>query len=300
MNLNNYSELEKIAKIWQIQLNLEYENTDKNVRLSFKDIGAFAEFLALDLCEDYTGGGSGGMGFDLLNRKTGKAIEVKSCCIIQNAKCNNCGAKFNDLFLQKCPNCNSDNFSTPSDSRFGIDAAELLNQLNNGFFDRFIMCCLKSNKHNKNGHNLEIKLEWFTVDFEDESIKMNQLEYFINQKDKGRRAHCNLLPYSYDFYKIHPKQIFEATININYANLNKRPKVNYKENNFYPRVPYSVMGNETEREMFKKLKTYDPTSRTADSKDFTINMPYRKKSLGKKRGDTRANIYNALKNKDDN
>lgn len=300
MNLNSYTELEKIAKIWQIQLNLEYGNISKNVRLSFKDIGAFAEFLALDFCKDYTGGGSGGMGFDLLNRKTGKAIEVKSCCIIQNAKCNSCGAKFNDLFLNKCPNCESNNYSTPTDSRFGIDASELLNQLHEGYFDKFIMCCIKSNKHDINRHLLEIELEWFTVDFNDKLIKNKQLEYFINQKTKGKAAHCNLLPYSFDFYKLCPKKIHDATITLNYANLNKQPKVIEKDCNFYVKVPISVMKNNVERELFKKLKSFDSKTQTADCKDFTNNIPYRNKNLGKERGDTRTNIYNALKNKVEN
>ena len=29
-------------------------------------------------------------------------------------------------------------------------------------------------------------------------------------------------------------------------------------------------------------------------KDFTLNFPYRNKSLGKERGDTRTNVYNRL------
>lgn len=297
MNLNEYSELEKIAKIWQIQLNLEYCDSAKNVRLSFKDIGAFAEFLALDFCEDYTGGGSGGMGFDLINRRTGKAIEVKSCCIIQNAKCNNCGAKFNDLFLNKCPNCGSDDYSIPTDSRFGIDAAEFLNQLKNGYFDKFIMCCLKSNKHDVNGHSLEIKLEWFTVDFNDIAIRNSQLEYFINQNTKGKAAHCNLLPYNFDFYKLCPKKIHDAVIRLNYANLNKQPKIIETSCDEYVKVPIDVMKNETERSLFKNLKTYNPETQDADCKEFTNAIPYRNKSFGKDRGDTRSNLYNALKNK---
>lgn len=48
MDLNKLSEIEKMAKIWQIQLNLEYKNKEKNVRLAFKDIGSFCEHLAID------------------------------------------------------------------------------------------------------------------------------------------------------------------------------------------------------------------------------------------------------------
>ena len=56
----------------------------------------------------------------------------------------------------------------------------------------------------------------------------------------------------------------------------------------------NILKNNTERELFKKLKTYDPKTKTADAKDFTLNFPYRNKSLGKERGDTRANVFKRL------
>ena len=293
MDLNSYSELEKIAKIWQTQLNLEYNALHKNIKLAFKDVGAFTEFLAIDFCSGYTGSGSGGMGLDLVNRQTHKAIEVKSCCIIQNAKCNKCGTKFNDMLIKQCPNCGSNDFSTPSDSRFGIDAAELLNQVNNGFFDRFIMCCISLKGHDEKKNQIDIKMDWFTIDFDDKTIRNEQLAYFQNQKSAGRKAHCNLLPFSYDFYKLCPKQICEAIVTINYADLNIKPVVAKSNRTFYLRVPISVMAGHEQAD-FRRLKSFNKISETADSKEFTMSIPYRRKSLGKKRGNTRTNVYKAL------
>lgn len=101
-DLNNLSEMEKIAKVWQLEMNLELCNPQKNVRLAFKDIGPFCEHLALNFLSGYVGGGSGSMGFDLINRTESKAFEVKSCCTIQNAKCKKCGIKFNNELFDVC------------------------------------------------------------------------------------------------------------------------------------------------------------------------------------------------------
>jgi hypothetical protein len=79
-------ELEKVLKLWQIELNLEYLNPNKNVRVSFSDIGTLGEMLAINLNPGYVGGGSAGMGFDLINFEKKKSIEVKTCCTIQNSK----------------------------------------------------------------------------------------------------------------------------------------------------------------------------------------------------------------------
>lgn len=298
-NLNKMSEIEKLAKIWQIQLNIEFCKPRKNVRVSFKDIGPFCEYLALDFVPDYQGGGSGGMGFDLYNKKERKAIEVKSCCTIQNGKCKKCGAKFNNLFLDCCPDCGGNEFEKINDSRFGINAAETLRQYNNDIFAGFIFCHVSEKEQIKNKNTLVVLIEWFKLDFNaDDEIKKIRLEYFENQKNFGRANTNNLLPYSFDFYKLAPLKIEEAIIEINYADLNTIPKVTRKNVNYYPRVNgNSLRFVNNERALFESLKTYDSKTNTAESKDFTLNIPYRIKSLGKERGDTRTKLDNALKNK---
>lgn len=295
INLNELSGIEKIAKIWQMQLNLEYNNPKKNVRLSFKDIGPFCEYLSLDFLKGYEGGGSGGMGFDLVDKKNKKTIEVKSCCTIQNAKCKDCKTKFNDLFLDCCPKCGKQNIKLINDSRFGIDAKELLEQVNENIFDGFMLCHVSKKEHDKENNKLNILVEWFKIDFKDDEIKSIQLEYFENQHNFGKKSHSNLLPNSYDFYKLCPLKISEATISINYADLNENPEIKKNDVSYYPLVNGNKLRlYKDEKVIFKNLKSYNKDTNCADSKDFSLNMPYRNKSLGKERGDTKKNKYEAL------
>ena len=298
-NWNKMTEIQKLAKIWQIQLNVEYKKPKKNVRISFKDVGPFCEYLALDFEPGYQGGGSGGMGFDLYNKKERKAIEVKSCCTIQNWKCNRCGAKFNNLFMDCCPDCGGTDFKEVDDSRFGINATETLRQYDNNIFAGFIFSFVSEKEQIKSKNTLVVLVEWFKLDFDaDDEIKKIRLEYFENQRDFGRANTNNLLPYSFDFYKLAPLKIGEAIVEINYADLNQVPKITQKSVNYYPRVNANELRLiNNEKELFMKLKTYDARTNTAEAKDFTLNIPYRNKSLGKERGDTRKNLDEALKNK---
>lgn len=294
-DLNVLTVLEKISKVWQIQLNLEYCEKKNNTRMSFKDIGAFCELLATNYNPDFVGCGSGGMGLDLVNYKTKRSVEVKSCCTIQNAVCKSCGTKFNDLFVEKCPKCGSSDYKTMKDSRFGIDAKEFLNQFKEGFFENFTMCYISLLKQDKIAKSITIKMEWFKVDFTDKDIKSIQLKYFENQVEFGRKPHCNLLPYSYDFYKLCPTKIDEKNIIINYADLNVNPQIINCTFDSKLRVPLEIMPQDKVYQ-FKRLKTYSwKNGGSADARDFTLNIDYKEKSLGKERGDTRKKVYDALK-----
>lgn len=292
-DLNKLTILQKIAKVWQIQLNLEYEyRKNQNTRLSFKDIGAFCELLATYYNSGFIGSGTGGMGLDLINYTTGKTIEVKSCCTIQNAKCNNCGTKFNDLFNDNCPKCKSYDIKKITDSRFGIDAKEFLRQFNNGKFENFTMCYISLVDQDKQQNTITVKLEWFKVEFTDDEIKNIQLEYFKNQVNFGRKPHCNLLPKSYDFYKLCPTKIDDKNIIINYKNINISPEVvdcNFEKN---LKVPIDLIPKKN-RDIFMALDSF--FDNCADAKDFTKNLEYKNKTLGKERGDTRRRVDEVLK-----
>jgi len=292
MDLNKMNSLEKIAKVWQIQLNLEYCNVDDNTRLSFKDIGSFCELLATKYNIGFVGCGSGGMGFDLVNYKTKKAVEVKSCCQIQNSKCNSCGTKFNSLFVCKCPKCGSKSYKDISDSRFGIDAKEFLRQYYNGTIENFTLCYISLVNINKKDKKVTIKLEWFKVEFDDNRVLTQQIQYFTNQNELGKKAHCNLLPYSYDFYKLCPTKIDDINIVISYDDLNINPVIIPCKYDSNIKVPISVIPT-TNRYLFEMLSTFQ--NNFADIQDFTRNMPYKEKSLGKERGDTRTKVDSALK-----
>lgn len=297
MNNNRKENYVQIAKIWQKQLNLEFINAKKNVRMSFKDIGAFCEFLAIDFYDGFIGGGSGGMGFDLMNVKTGKGVEVKSCCTIQNAKCKKCKNKYNDLFLTKCPFCNSTDKEIINDSRFGINAESFLDEYSKELFDSFILSHVGLVEHQKENSTILIHFRWFKISFENKKIVKKQLLYFENQAKYGKKNTCNLLPYSFDFFKLCPTYLEEIIMSINYKDLNITPEI-IKDTVINKPLRIKVTSNLfTEEQILKitKLKTYNRKDNTIDSIDFTLNIPYKHKSLGKERGDTKINKYKKLK-----
>lgn len=287
------NELFNISKIWQYQLHLEYTNPNKNVRISFKDIGSFVELLAISYNPGYIGSGSGGMGLDLVDRINKKSIEVKSCCTIQNSKCKKCKAKFNPLFHNKCPICGNDG-KEMKDSRFGISAKEFLNQYDKGIFDNFTLCHISQVSHDEKNKKIIIKLDWYKIDFNDKDTKEIKLSYFKEQAKSGKKDHCNLLPLSFDFYKLCPALIDIIYIEFNYDDVSKNPIIKHEKSIKNPLdIPITILQNK-EKENLKKLPSYSKITETANIIDFTKNIPYRKKTHGKKRGDTRKNAYKSV------
>ena len=51
--------------------------------------------------------------------------------------------------------------------------------------------------------------------------------------------------------------------------------------------------------MFRKLNSYNPETKTANCKEFTLAIPYRNKSLGKDRGNTKNNKYKRMEKQSD-
>jgi len=60
------------------------------------------------------------------------------------------------------------------------------------------------------------------------------------------------------------------------------------------RVPQKILYKE-EAEIFQKLNSYESITKTADCKEFTLKIAYRKKSHGRERGNTQTNKYNKIK-----
>lgn len=288
------NELIDVSKIWQHQLHLEYTNRNRNVRVSFRDIGSFGELLAISYNPGYTGSGSGGMGLDLVNTTTKKSIEVKSCCTIQNSKCENKKYhKFNPLFHNKCPICNYGGKKI-SDSRFSINAKEFLDQYDNGFFDNFTLFLVQQVSHNEANKKIVVKLNWYKIDFNDKKLKKIKLDYFIQQAKKGKKQTCNLVPFSFDFYKLCPALVDIIYIELNYDDMTKAPIIKHEKTIKNPvRVPINIL-RDSEVKIFKKLSSYSMEDKEADVVDFTENIPYRKKTHGKNRGDTRKNAYRSV------
>ena len=287
-----------VAKIWQHQLRLEYMNPKRNVRVSFSDLGPCGELLAISYNMGYTGSGSGGMGLDLVNRNKSKSVEVKSCCTIQSSKCTEetCGAKFSPLFHAKCPICGALG-KTMTDSRFSINSKEFLEQYNKGFFDNFTLCHVYQIGHDEEKKSLAVAMDWYRIDFKDKDTREIKLEYFRRQAEDGSKPTCNLLPRSYDFFKLCPVLLDTIHIDINYRCMLNAPKIRHLPIELIREATKVREGglrlSDPEKEMFRSLETYDAESGEVDMKDFALNMPYRKKSHGKERGDTRKGAYRA-------
>ena len=300
------SKLKNYAYLWQDELYIEdshYHEYNDNVRHIMDSIGKEVESLALTVCnyffgEGYEGSGSGGSGYDLINRKLGKGVEVKSCNLAQNVTCS-CNRKYNPILFNACPTCGSIERKVPRDARFGIDAKETLRQLDKGTFDRFIFCKVELSETKVSKKSVVFALSFYSVDFDDKELFNIKRDYFKNQVEKGSKPHCNLLPDSFDFYKLVPKKLIEVLVGIDFSHSSRlssdEVRVDYREVHDNVRVPLSIC-KKAEKEIMKTLPSYDPLEGTVDCKEFTLNVPYRHKSLGKDRGDTTINKDKTLSN----
>lgn len=281
--------LELYAKIWQIQLHIEYKFKDKNVSNAFKGIGAFGEIFASLYNDGYVGSGSGGLGFDLINMDLKKEIEVKSSVTFQSNKCDNCGFKFSKIF-DSCSICGSKKYKKINDSRFGINAKSLLEAYDKKIISKLVCLHIYDSKTlNFNDEQIiEFTINCYEIPFEynDFQDERKRIDYFKNQfKSSNKSVHCNLLPESYDFFMLTPKFFDSWTIEINFKDLNVNPiiKNNWSDDMKNIKVKIDVCSKE-EKEIFKKLNSYDESKHTVDLSDFVENFNYRKKSFNKKRG----------------
>ncbi len=298
--------LTNFAYLWQDELYIElshYSKYDDNVRHIMDSIGKEIESLALTICNNFFGGnyegsGSGGSGYDLINKAIGRGVEVKSCNLAQNVTCS-CGRKYNPILFHKCPVCGSSERKVPRDARFGIDAKETLRQLDKDTFDRFIFCKVAPTDYDPSDRIVGFSFSFYSVDFEDKSLNEIKRDYFRNQLEKGSKPHCNLLPDSFDFYKLVPQKLLDATVYICFSEPSRLAPNNVDiEVNIHSggvRVPLSIC-RKAEKEILKTLPSYNPFDETVDCKEFSLAIPYRVKALGKDRGDTTINKDKTLSN----
>lgn len=286
MNINNTKNkkerediLKLYGKIWQIQLYLEYKFRQYNISSAFKGVGAFGEIFTATYFDNFKGSGSGGSGMDLVDVKLEKEIEVKTVVTFQPKKCKKCNFKFSSLF-DSCSNCGETiNIFSPKDSRFGINAKVLLDAIKKNIFYKLIGFHIYEKEHNKNIGELT-----FVIDAYDILSNNSKLDYFKNQEENSFKSNTtNLLPLSYDFYRLNPKLFDQYIIKINYKNLDEKIII------INPiikdiRVPFSICTNKNEKELFKTLPSYDSQSNTVSVEDFANSFKLRNKKLNKDRG----------------
>lgn len=323
------------VRIWRKELKTEkahFTEYHDSTRLFMDSIGKHMESIALTCCNHFFGeadkyvfeaSGTGGSGYDLINMKTHKGVEVKSCNLIQNVICS-CGRRYNPLINSTCPSCGSSNRIERKDTRFGIDAKETIRQVEKDLFDRFMFITVNSLNSDIEDGEVKLSLLIDTVSLSDNvyyeyidskgvntiNLKDIRLEYFRNQLEKGSKAHCNLLPNSYDYYKLCPTRLCDIVISFNYKKtLDLRPiDVNIEVVNKELSIPKLILRKkevesldsfiesikELDAEFFKDYVSDAYTDTSYDSSLFSIALPYRQKCLGKSRGDTTINKDESL------
>ena len=306
--------LKHFAHLWRAELYTEkhhYLKYNDSTRLFMDSIGKQMESIALTTCnyffsdsgDTYEASGTGGSGYDLINVDTRKGVEVKSCNLIQNVICS-CGRRYNPVLSSTCPSCGSAVRTERKDTRFGIDAKETIRQCENDLFDRFIFAQIDATELNPaTGHvTLSIGIDsvafvendCFLVDSKEVDVNSlrkrldPRLEYFYNQLENGKKAHCNLLPNSFDYYMLNPVRLFNIQISFSYEAMRDPIDVQIQAVNEYQRVPLEVCRKKEKELIRNTFVTYDPVTDTVMSSEFSQKMPWRKKNLGKERGDTTA------------
>ena len=259
-------------------LNQERENIEKerkgckNLSKAVKGIGDFGEELATILYPNSLGSASkGGCSFDNFNiNDEGKIIsarEVKTCCHIQSKKCKKCGNK-TPYYQKNCCYCNHDEFSKITDSRFGIDAEAHFKYID--LLEEYLLIYI-------NDDNDIINFQVFVIKSENTYFH----NYIKNQLEKSEKSnHCNLLPFSYDFYSSGPIKILDLKydlsgnllseyidrFNDNYldfdtACLNAKEKIKYGIPHELSIVPYKEIRDKLELRDKKLNKNRGVTSR---------------------------------------
>ncbi|WP_324672597.1 hypothetical protein U5U50_02825 [Mycoplasma sp. 888] len=283
------------SKIWSYQLYLEWKYREKNVSNAFKGVGAFGELISSFYKDGYIGTGSGGSGFDLINNKLNKEVEVKTSVTFQSNKCSDCEYKFSKLF-NDCTNCGSQNFKIVDDSRFGINAKTLLNAYEERIIDS-LLCYhifeLPDSIDIENG-DIEFIINCYSIPFEyQDSLKeRKRLAYFQNQLFLSSKSNnCNLLPLSYDFWLLSPNFFDSWKVKINFQNPGLEPIVENIWNEELSKILLNIdiCKNREERQLFEKV-SYGEETIPLDV--FVENFDYREKNFDRDRGQIKSLLAN--------
>jgi len=185
---------------WPIRIK---QSINSNLDGFVSESGFMGEFLA-SLITGKKGTASAGSGFDLSDGI--KADESKLAVLVRAAVCNKCGEKV--LFFNETCSCGSTDFTYPSDSRWGIDSKagiEYKEQL-----DKYILQVIKPVENSFDCN--EFIYEAFLVNSKNKYFT----EYLMNQYSNSTKSNnCNLLPYSYDFYRAEPVKVVSLKITLN-------------------------------------------------------------------------------------
>jgi hypothetical protein len=278
------------SDIWPIRMQ---QSIDSNLDLFMSESTGMGEYLG-SLLTGIRGTSSAGSGYDLYDSERKKAIEIKLASWVRSPECNNNKCKAKILFWhEKCIHCGSTDLRYPSDSRWMIDATAGIDY--KGTIEKYILQVVKPLENSSNCR--EFLYEAFSVD----SNNPNFVEYFTNQKKHSKKSSkCNLLPYSYDFYRADPMKIVSLKISINETDSTITP-IYY---DVYNRDPEKMdlekctcdilRGILTKmsipfKKSWNKSKLINLVNQYLNETVETKNLPIKKKNYNKDRGYTNRN-----------
>jgi hypothetical protein len=275
------SNFKSFSDTWGIRIK---QSIESNLDGFVSESGFMGEFLA-SLITGKKGTASAGMGFDLSDGV--KADESKLAILVRAAVCNNCGEKV--LFFKETCSCGSTNFRYPSDSRWGIDSKagiEYKEQL-----DKYILQVIKP--LNNSFDCKEFIYEAFLVNANNKYFT----EYLMNQYlNSPKSNNCNLLPYSFDFYRAEPIKVVSLKITLNASNSDVECIYYDLKNTEFEKMPLNVIESKTLKNIlennsiqFKKSSSRQTLisliENNLDVNNFTSELfPLKQKNLGKERG----------------
>jgi hypothetical protein len=283
------SEFKTFSDKWPTQIR---QSILTNLDGFVSESGYMGEFLA-SLITGKKGTASAGSGFDLSDGS--KADEAKLAVLARSKKCKNCKRKI--LFFKNIDicECGSSKWEFPADSRWGIDSKagiEYKEQL-----DNYVLQVIKP--VNNSFDCKEFIYEAFLVDAKNKYFT----EYLLNQyKNSPSSNNCNLLPYSYDFYRAEPVQVISLKITLNDIDSNIECIYYNLKNTKIEKMPLNVpevkiLKNVLETKFIKFKKSSSKQSlislieNSLNVDTLTIEyFPLKFKKLGKKRGTTKRKV----------
>lgn len=202
-------------------------------------LGYIGQHLA-SLITGVPGTGTGARGDDLAD-----GSEVKSCNKIDQAdKCKDCNERVM-RFENRCSNCGSINIERKNDSKwlFTIRDEHELNQYLN--MDRVVLLLMDYPGFDDNDFN-DIRISCFEIYPKEQRMSVfgdlirNHYENnYLPKANAGLKTNpMNLHPFSFQFYKCNPVQIFSCVI----KNIDTEPEILIDENSYVtPETPRESM-----------------------------------------------------------
>jgi len=286
MTTNNYfiSEFKTFSDNWPTRIR---QSGQTNLDGFVSESGFMGEYLA-SLITGKKGTASAGSGFDLSDGI--KADEAKLAVLARASICVKCGSKV--LFFKEKCTCGSTTFKTKGGtSRLGIDSKAGIKYKEQ--LDKYVLQTIKPTTNSFDCR--EFIYEAFLVDANNQYFT----EYLTNQYINSTKSNmCNLVPYSYDFYRAEPIKVISLKITLNEFDSNVESLYYKLDNIISEKMSFDVLTSKdikfilksnsiTFKNTYSKPKLIELVKLNINVSELTSsNFPLKTKSLNKDRGVT--------------